>query len=144
MRVTFDEGAFLAEIDNAVSDAIEEQKASLIRELCKIGEECVNRARISEQKGRDYQDQSGNLRSSVGYILIYDGEIVEYGGFQGQREGADTGRDYARSLAEKHPNDIALIIVAGMHYAEYVAAKGYDVLDTAEVVAERLCKELNA
>ena len=142
MKISFDENQFMKELDEAISAEIERERFKVIRQLSIIGEQCVNQARISERKGRDYKDQTGNLRASVGYVIVADGEIQELSGFEGAREGAQTGMQYAQDLAAKHPTGFALIVVAGMNYAEYVAAKGYDVLDSAELLAEKLCKEL--
>lgn len=135
---------FQREIEREFEKEMERVHEGIIRQLCIIGEECVNAARITSMKGRDYEDQSGNLRGSVGYIVVYDGEIVQGGGFQpvnGSTEGCEKGKAFAESLAGRYKG-YALVVVAGMNYAEYVAAKGYDVLDTAELVAERLCKNL--
>ncbi len=142
MQISFNDSQFKAALDRAINEEVEKEKLRVVRELCIIGEQCVNQARISERKGRDYQDQTGNLRASVGYIVVCDGEICELAGFDDTKEGASVGREYAQKLAANHPQGFALIVVAGMNYAEYVAAKGYDVLDSAELLAERLCKEI--
>ena len=133
----------------AIIQEIEEQaeriREALICNLDAIGEECVNAARITAMKGRDYKDQTRNLRSSTGYVVVVNGEIVSGSSFEaieGGMEGAQKGYDFAKRLAASHTNDIALIVVAGMEYAEYVAAKGYDVLDTAEIRAEELVNQL--
>ena len=60
----------------------------------------------------------------------------------GAQEGAEVGKQYAQELAANHPTGYALIVVAGMNYAEYVSAKGYDVLDTAELKARELLEKL--
>ena len=52
--------------------------------------------------------------------------------------GKAEGESYARSLASRYPKGIVLIVVAGMRYASYVSAKGFDVLDSSELLAERL------
>ena len=133
------------EIEAKVQEAVERMRRAVIYNLKDIGEKCVNAARITEQKGRDYTDQSENLRSSTGYVLVVDGEIVAESSFQavgGGTEGAQGGRTYAENLASRYPTGIALIVVAGMHYAEYVAAKGYDVLDTSERLAQQLVNKL--
>jgi hypothetical protein len=40
------------------------------------------------------------------------------------------------SLAGNYPKGYVLIVVAGMNYATYVEAKGYNVLSTAEHLAQ--------
>ncbi len=134
-----------ANISDFVQNHVRNIEARVIRELCIIGEKCVNQARITEQKGRDYKDQSGNLRSSTGYVVVANGEIVQMSDFApvgGATEGSDSGKAFARKLAAETPTGFALYVVAGMNYASYVSAKGYDVLDTSELLAERLFKEL--
>lgn len=79
--------------------------------------------------GGSFNDQTGNLRSSIGYIIVYDGKIVREnfdhsGGPIGQKEG----RDFAEYQAALNPTGWALITVAGMEYAAFVEAKGYDVI----------------
>lgn len=133
------------EIEAKTREAMERMRRAVIYNLQVIGEKCVNAARITEQKGRDYTDQTGNLRSSTGYVLVVDGEIVAESSFQtvgSGTEGSQGGRNYAENLASQYPTGIALIVVAGMHYAEYVAAKGYDVLDTSEKLAAQLVDKL--
>lgn len=50
----------------------------IIEQLSYIGEVCVKTAR---EKGT-YNDITGNLRSSIGYVVLYDGKPVKTGGFQ--------------------------------------------------------------
>jgi hypothetical protein len=45
-------------------------------------------------------------------------------------------------LAPQYTCGIALIVVAGMEYAATVAAKGYNVLDSAELTAQALVPKL--
>ena len=132
----------------AIMREIEEQaeriREAIINRLSYIGEQCVNAARITSMKGKDYKDQTGNLRSSTGYVVVVNGEIVAGSSFDvigNGSAGAQEGYDFAKSLASHHPSDIALIVVAGKNYADYVAARGYDVLDTAELRAEELVNQ---
>lgn len=79
--------------------------------------------------GGSFNDQTGNLRSSIGYIIVYDGKIVKEdfnhgGGPIGQKEG----REFAEYQAALNPTGWVLITVAGMEYAAFVEAKGYDVI----------------
>ena len=49
----------------------------------RVGVECENVARIQG----NYSDQTGNLRSSVGFIVADDGEIVQISGFDKVKDG---------------------------------------------------------
>lgn len=135
-----------AQIDKALQKQMERMHTAIIRKLCYIGEEAVNYARNTSLKGRDYKDQTHNLRSSTGYVVTYDGKIVFSSDFRPDSEtgteGAQAGRNYAEQIAAKQGKGYALIVVAGMNYARYVSAKGYDVLDSAELKARELIHTL--
>ena len=47
----------------------------IIKQLSYIGEECIKVAR----KNGSYDYITGNLRSSIGYVILYDGKPVQYG-----------------------------------------------------------------
>ena len=125
--------------ESILKEAEEIAKKKVIRALKRIGEECVDEA----VESGNYTDRTGNLRSSIGFVVASDGEVVEEGGFYslGGPEGPSVGRAKAYTLAS-HSSGICLILVAGMHYAEYVADKGFNVLDSAENLAERLLSQL--
>ena len=116
-------------------------KRAIIYNLCVIGEKVRNAA---IERG-SYTDRTGNLRNSVGYVVIVDGQVYEFGSFgksDGNSEGKSTGQSYARSLVKKFPKGIVLIVVAGMRYASYVSARGKDVLDSAELLAGQLVPKM--
>jgi len=78
-------------------------------------------------------------------VVSVDGEIVGESRFEpvaGGTEGASRGRAYAESLVSQYPKGICLIVVAGMNYARYVAARGYDVIDSAELHARQLVPQM--
>ena len=64
-----------------VSKCREIIKHNTIQALSKLGEECVKyvRDRTPEES---WKDHTGNLRSSVGYMVLYDGQPVQQGGFK--------------------------------------------------------------
>lgn len=104
---------------------------AIINTLAYLGELCINHARSL----KTYQDQTGNLRSSIGYLIVKDGRVVRTN-FAGNSQGQGRGRDVARQLADEHPSGYALIVVAGMNYATAVESRGLDVLASAEQLAE--------
>lgn len=121
------------EIDKYLKSSVEELINETIYKLSYIGENVVNTARLSGE----YLDQTGNL-SSIGYIISVDGEIIRQGEFNVVKDGENgtkSGEALAQALA-KTSKGITLIVVAGMHYAIYVSAKGLDVLDSAEIELE--------
>lgn len=130
-----------AEIDRYIAGRVEAIKKALVHNLCAVGEQVLNTARLTNS----YKDQTGNLRSSIGYVVSVDGEIVQMGSFDTVKEGgegAKGGKEYAMQLVRDFPKGIVLIVVAGMNYASYVSAKGYDVLDSSELLADKLVPQM--
>lgn len=123
--------------------AMVERKAAniekaIIRRLQILGEKCVNEAR----EHGDYTDQTGNLRSSTGYVVVARGQIVHRSSSAGGKDeggvGKSTGKALAERLAAQIESGYALIVVAGMNYALYVEARhSKNVLDSAERLAQR-------
>lgn len=107
-----------------------------------VGLECVKEARTM----RKYTDQTGNLRSSTGYAVVYNGRIVKQSNFekvkQEATEGTATGKRLIQQLASSYADGLVLVLVAGMDYAVYVEARGYNVLNSAEDLARRLVPEM--
>ena len=68
-------------------------------------------------------------------ILRDSNNIVFFGGAIQQGEGADNALKVAMKMAENLTNSFTLIIVAGMNYAAYVEARGYNVILPAELKA---------
>lgn len=124
---------------------------ALIRKLKYCGEACLNQARDSSKQANPYMDQTNNMRSSTGYIIAMDGNIVFESAFDhaGNGTGGDgskgrlAGKDLAEKLA-KGSTGVCLIVVAGMEYATYVANKGYDVLASAELLANKIVPKMLA
>lgn len=130
-----------AEIDRYIEEQVERINKALIYNLQYIGEACLNAARSTNS----YEDQTGNLRSSLGYVIVRDGKIVEQSDFEVVKEGATgakSGIRYAKEVARQFPEGIVLLVVAGMQYAAFVSAKGYDVMDSAELLADRLVPQI--
>lgn len=130
-----------AEINGYIESTLEIWRKLIIRNLLYVGEQVLNAARSTDS----YKDQTGNLRSSLGYVLVEDGQIVKFSSFETVKQGQDgskAGAEYAKQLAAQYPTGIVLIVCAGMNYAAYVSAKGYDVQDSAELLAERLVPQM--
>lgn len=108
-----------------------EQK--MLQILQRAGEEFVKIAR----EGGVYLDHTGNLRSSIGYVIVRDGNVIEYS-FARSNKGTDgatgvnKGRKLAYEIASGYKNGLTLIGVAGMEYALRVESiEGKDVISTA-------------
>lgn len=145
------------DIHRYLKEQMERQAKAIAYQFCAIGEEGVNHARMLPSPSADdfdgqitphqpnYMDWTANLRSSIGYIVAIDGKIIQMSEFEpikGGAEGSAKGKQYALQLVEQYPQGTVLIVVAGMHYASYVTAKGYDVLDSAELIARQLVGQI--
>lgn len=129
--------------------AMDDFRKKAILVLARAGEEAVNEAR-STVKEHDWMDRTGNLRSSIGYVITEDGSPVTFSKFEkvngpdrdkATEDGSTTGRAFAARLASE-TRGLALIVVAGMNYAVYVADKGYNVLSSSQILAEMRIPEL--
>lgn len=118
----------------------------LIMRMQQIGEECITIARTEGS----YNDITGNLRSSIGYIILNDGKVVgqskskQYQGSKGNGDkGVEEGEKFLASIQSKFPWGIVLIVCAGMNYAAYVEGIHHKVvLSTAELKAKELFNQL--
>lgn len=136
----------LKKFQSAIQKKRDELVQELADELSYIGEECV---KIAREVG-NYGDVTGNLRSSIGYEVLYNGNPVysgavkQYKGKNGNGEkGAPAARALLDKLAAEFPYGVVLIVCAGMNYAAYVEAIHHkDVLSSAQMRAEQLIQEL--
>jgi hypothetical protein len=129
------------EIEAYLEEQVRRTEKAIINTLLYVGETCINTARI----GGSYKDQTGNLRSSVGYVVVKNGNVIHTSSFEVEKKGGKgsaNGRQFAEQKAREFRKGIVLIVVAGMNYAAYVSAKGRDVLDSAELTADRLVPQL--
>lgn len=117
-----------------------------IERLQRLGEMCVTQAR-SVPPSVGFHDQTGNLRSSIGYMVFVDGVSVHQSTFEQVSpqaahkdgvtyDGGKKGEAYCREIG-KNTTGVCLVVVAGMDYATYVESKGRDVLTSAEHLAEQ-------
>jgi len=130
-----------SQIDAFLEERIKRLEKALLYRLFVIGEQVLNVARSTNS----YKDQTGNLRSSIGYVVVQDGNIVRMSDFAVVKEGVEgqaDGQEFARSLARRHNKGIVLIVVAGMNYAYYVKKRGYDVIDSSELQADVLVPKM--
>lgn len=125
------------EIKEYLIRGIDKFNIEIIQTLKYVGEKVVNEARDQGS----YLNQTGNLRSSIGCGIVKDGRLISTFGFQqvkDGKEGIDTGKSYLKELISKNPKGLVLIVVAGRNYAAYVEARGLNVLNSSELLAQRL------
>lgn len=118
-------------------DDFEEEKISKALKIFQfVGEKFVNRARSL----RTYRDITGNLRSSVGYLIAKFGK-TEDSSFPGDKpKGKAKGKELAEEKVGK--DGIILIGVAGMEYSEDVEARGKDVIAGSAKLAQKEVNDL--
>lgn len=118
---------------NIKIDQIKEKVIEQVtKKLLEVGERCIAEAR----NNGSYTDQTGNLRNSVGYVVMNRGNEV------GRSNISTLNQKVIDEIKAKYANDVVLIVVAGMNYAAYVEAKNYNVLTSAELLAEKLLKQV--
>lgn len=144
------------QVAHSLRQAQEEYDRKAVEWLSSLGERVVKYAR----EHGSYTDHTGNLRNSIGYVVVQNGRIVaesfKYNrrvrpdgnpkGNKGADEAHAKGLEHARSVARELPTGKTYLVwVAGMEYAKYVEAKGFDVLqgsgDWVEATANKLKAE---
>lgn len=133
----------LSALERKLQEVHEEATEKAIRHLAYIGEQALVYARDGI-RANNYKDQTRNLRGSTSYVVLRDGRPVV--GAQplpsAPQEGQQVASQLIAQLATQHPRGLALIVVAGMHYAIHLESRGYDVLSGAEATARRLARQL--
>lgn len=133
-------------LEAEIQDTLNLIREQILLELATIGEEAVKFAR----EGHLYQDQTGNLTSSIGFAVLDRNKIVKASKFETELngdEGSIEGFDKLALVAKNSTSEYALILVAGMEYASYVEAMGLNVLEGAKLycvgkVPERVTKSV--
>lgn len=114
---------------------VDRAEERIYRLLQRAGEEFV---KIARRKG-NYQDHTGNLRSSIGYVIVKDGDILTEN-YERSTKGTDkqSGIQEAKRLVSElvsvYSDGWVLVGVAAMPYAVYVEA--IDNLDVISVATE--------
>jgi len=133
-----------SDIDKIFKEAEKQMFDKILRVLRYAGEMAINEAKNNGA----YQDQTANLRNSIGYVISVDGNIINenfsvssQGLMPSTDNGLRIGRELALSIARQSRN-ISLIVVAGMKYAAYVESKGLNVLTSAEQRANQIVPDL--
>ena len=108
--------------------------------LSRVGEEFVNDTRSQPQSHASgtYIDRSSALRSSVGYFILRNGEIIKskiepISGGKLSSKGIETSKQIVSNLVQFE--GYRLVGLAGMKYASFVESKGYNVMSKQKEVA---------
>lgn len=130
----------ISEVEAALRQSMLIMRDEIMRALSFLGEQCVIKVR-DRSAMESWIDQTGNLRSSVGYAIYERGRKEIESAFnmvKNGREGSEEGKRMIDELAGVYSNTYALVVVAAMSYAEYVEAKdNKDVLASTELFARK-------
>lgn len=113
---------------------------------CKYaGEKFVKDARSFSKAQGGFGDVTGNLRSSIGYFIVKNGQVVEslvYSGNSGtdRKKGVSAGKQLIESWPKKP--GIQLVGFAGMNYASFVESRGLNVISVQKETALINLKDL--
>lgn len=154
MAFTIKHGFSIQSINKYINDKSGQIESAIISRLKYVGETFVKNAR----NNGNYKDVTGNLRSSIGYILGKNGVIlsenfersghiqttIKSGKNKGKirltkaktDEGLNKGRELAQEILDEHSRGVVLICVAGMSYAAAVESLGYDVITNSSITAK--------
>lgn len=135
LKGNFDQAAF----EKKVQQALENRKMEVLETLIFLGDQCV----IEARSAGSYTDRTGNLRNSVGFVILENGNIL-HENFEETAKGTEsseddpikTGRNLAVQVGSNYQG-MVLVVVAGMKYAMHVEARGYNVLTSAEYLANK-------
>ena len=125
-----------ADVHKMVEAKMQGVTAQIEAKLIRVGNKFVADAR---QKA-DFTDRTGNLRSSIGFIVLKDGKQIA-ADFEKSVKGTDkvtgevTGVGLANQIGNKFNKGYTLVVVAGMEYAAAVESKGRDVLTGSSIQA---------
>ena len=118
-----------------ITDFADERERIMILTLSRVGEEFVNLARST----KTYKDRTGNLRSSIGYVVVKEGKIVKKD-LKGKVAGKNKANEFVQGIINAEKADgFMLICFAGMEYAAAVESRNFDVItDSVMPTAELL------
>lgn len=130
----------VSDLIKQVTDKQKRVDDAIYMRLRRIGLQFVRDARIKA----DFTDRTGNLRSSIGFIITRNGRVMVQD-FETAKRGTDKATGVAKGLMVAKEESLAygwvLIVVAGMEYAAAVESKGYDVITGSSIEAKASLKQ---
>lgn len=98
----------------------------------------ISKSGFEKVRGQGKNYQLVNFKTKQGQIVKYWAKGKSGDGTQ----GSNTGQALINQLASTYNTGLVLVVVAGMDYASYVEAKGYNVLNSAETLAKTLVPQM--
>lgn len=95
--------------------------------------------RLARQDG-NYQNRTGNLRNGNGFCIVRDGQVVK---MEVVTDGAhpEAVEKTENLLLYSSKSEDGLYLANGMEYGSHVESKGYEVLMSKKLYAERQIKK---
>ena len=131
------------EVELEFARAKEEYDRKAVEWLSALGERVVKYAR----EHGSYTDHTGNLRNSIGYVVVQYGRIIAESFKYNRRVRPDgnpkgnKGADEAHAKGLEHARSVARELPANKTYLE---AKGFDVLEGSGNWVESTAEKLKA
>ena len=146
-----------------LDELFERLERTYLDRMADAGERAVAAAVVNGS----YRNITGNLRSSIGFMIGLDGKVIREGGFhkvrgrgenmervtfttksgkkvdfwaRGKFGDGSEGSRRGREMARafiERSAGYSYALVAGMDYASYVSSRGYDVIDSAQLTLGR-------
>ena len=124
-----------ASIEQMINDDLNAWFEELKNSCRSAAKKFVDGIRAKTPTEGSWNNRTWNLRSSIGFLLVFNGKIVEeyFPALSGGAEGSQIGKAYAEEIAllVNEGEGVQMVIVAGMEYAVFVEGNGIDVLTHA-------------
>lgn len=95
--------------------------------------------RLAQQDG-NYQNRTGNLRNGNGFCIVKDGQVVKLEVLTDGAHPEAVSKTENLLLYSSKPED-GLYLANGMEYGSHVEGRGYEVLMSKKLYAERQIKK---
>jgi hypothetical protein len=131
-----------ASVNQDLTEWREKVEADLVKILGYVGNKFVKDARLMTKAEGGFGDDTGNLRASIGYFILKDGDVIKEN-LKGKAEGKIAAQSVLSTIDKK--SGYQLIGVAGMSYASEVESRGFNVIsyqaDTALIDLDRMLRK---
>ncbi len=126
-----------ADIRKQMEAQMQNIEKAILSRLEYVGWEFVKMAREKTAKEGGFNDVTGNLRSSIGFVVLRNGETIVENFETDKLTGRREGEQFANKLVNNFATGYALIVVAGMDYAAAVENRHQkDVITGSSLIAE--------
>lgn len=129
----------------SLSISIEKEiESQTIQHLSKILNRAIELVR-TKMLNKSYEDHTGNLNSSTGFIIYKDGKVV-HKDFRESVIGTDKATGLKEGLTSalselRESKGWGVVFVSGMEYASWVESRGFEVLSGTEGKIDTYLKE---